>query len=130
MNNCSQFQRLLYFTIGENCISGPFIFKLTLLANDSDCLPKVCYLKLKKKLRYLIKLRYSESGKASGPLLERGLVLFARDDENVKASYAQHISIRECCIMAGRHSSNASALNTVQQAPNLRFHDCSSFCPT
>ena len=48
MNNCSQFQRLLYFTMGENCISGPFIFKLTFLANDSDCLQKVCYLNLKK----------------------------------------------------------------------------------
>ena len=58
-------------------------------------------------------------------------VLFARDDENVKALYSQHISIRECCIrvkMAGRHSSNVSALNTVQKVPNLRFHDYSSFC--
>ena len=64
MKNCSQFQRLLYFTMEENCISGLFLFKLTLLANDSDCLPKVCYLKL-KKLRYLSKLRLSESVGAS-----------------------------------------------------------------
>ena len=33
-----------------------FLIKWTLLAIDSDCLPKVCYLKL-KKLRYLSKLR-------------------------------------------------------------------------
>ena len=33
-----------------------FLIKWTLLAIDSDCLPKVCYLKV-KKLRYLSKLR-------------------------------------------------------------------------
>ena len=33
-----------------------FLIKRTLLAIDSDCLPKVCYLKV-KKLRYLNKLR-------------------------------------------------------------------------
>ena len=54
------------------------------------------------------------------PLLERGLVLFARDDENVKASFSQHISIRECCIrvkMAGRHSSNVSAKSAKFKIP-------------
>ena len=74
---------------------------------------------------------FSSGCSCSESLLERGLVLLARDDENVKASFSQHISIRECCIrvkMAGRHSSNVSALNTVQKVPNLRFHDCSSFC--
>ena len=51
--DCSLFQGHLYFTTKEYSL---FLFKLTLLANDSDCLPKVCYLKL-KKLRYLSKLR-------------------------------------------------------------------------
>ena len=52
----------------ENCISDLFLFKSTLLSNDSDCLPKVCYLKL-KKLRYLSKLRLSESVGASAAKL-------------------------------------------------------------
>ena len=43
--DCSLFQGHLYFTTKEYSL---FLFKLTLLANDSDCLPKVCYLKLKK----------------------------------------------------------------------------------
>ena len=50
---CLLFQGHLYFTTKQYSL---FLFKLTLLANDSDCLPKVCYLKL-KKLRYLSKLR-------------------------------------------------------------------------
>jgi len=50
----------------ENCIFDLFLFKLTLLANESDCLPKVCYLKM-KKLRYLSKLRLFESVGASAP---------------------------------------------------------------
>ena len=51
-------------------------------------------------------------------------VLFARDDENVKASFSQHISIRECCIrvkMAGRHSSNVSAKSAKFKIPWLFF---------
>ena len=49
----SLFQGHLYFKTKKYSL---FLFKLALLANDSDCLPKVCYLKL-KKLRYLSKLR-------------------------------------------------------------------------
>ena len=49
----SLFQGHLYFKTKEYSL---FLAKLTLLANDSDCLPKVCYLNL-KKLRYLSKLR-------------------------------------------------------------------------